>query len=313
MPTKIEFIQGQLTALHDVLRLAKAYGTPDQASKLAMDSLLREEDLLTTQLKQARMVEAGTVFELRVEGDPVVGHSVNIEFLGSLLMSFQKLMNAVAQVTISEPTARGSVADSVISQSRLRLSTTFASSFGMELTLADPQQPTLFKEGFAVAEEVCSLLNGDAEPLAALHMIAHSRIRRHYVSLMELLSKAGASVTVFTQHRPVGSRLSASQARDRVAWLELQNVSRGELAIEGALVAGNLDTGTFEIKTESGVNYQGYFSPEAAEEMRQLKLGALATATLEVTSAEHEDAAFSRQDSYRLISVRLAETSTVAR
>ncbi len=296
----------QLDDLRQVLTVARAYGTPDRASLAGMDSLLRQEASIESELKSAQMAEADTAVEVAIDGDPVRNHAISISFLGELLVKLQNLTNAVAQVLVNAQTARGNVPNNLIAQNRFELSSVFASSFGVGLRLPNDSQGSLFANNSTEtpADVVCKLFDGQDLQQDTIDVLSSSsRVRGHYASLVGLIGKQGASVVFRTQQYPIGNKISAQQARDRSSWLELLKVTSELINVEGALIGGDIETKSFRIKLESGEIFKGSVDDKVAAEMPKFSFGARVSARLEVSTSIHEEAELDLRPTYRLLSV----------
>ena len=302
--SSIREITEQYEKLKNVLAVAREYGTPDRASQFGMQALLNEESNLLGQLKLAQMTEAKTAVEVTLDGDPVREHAVSISFLGPLLVYLQSLTNAIAQVQANAQTARGTVANDLISRNRFELATVFPSSFGVGLRLPEGIQGELFRnDNDSPADVICNLLNGQTPQDNALDYLASPRVRGHYASLIELIGKQGASVTFRTRKQPLGSKLTAQQARDLGTWLDLLKTESEIHSIVGELVGGSIESKKFEIKIDNGDILRGPASEEAIRKMKAMNWGALVKAQIEIAVSTHEEADLEPRTTYRLVDI----------
>lgn len=305
-------IAEQIEKLSKVLQIAREYGTPDFASEMGMKAMLSEEARLQNLLKSAQMAEKELAVEITVDGDPVNNHAVSISFFGQLMVLTQSLTNAIAQVqSTAKTTIRARIKENLIASNRLELSTTFASSFGAGLRLSRPPQGELEFVDDSATDVLCNLLDGDPLTPDAVEFLSSPRVRGRYAEIVGLIAKQGASVTVRTQSKPQGSKLSAQQARDRIEWLDLLVINNDTITVQGQLTGGSIETKKFEIKpTDDGEVefYRGSVVDEAIAQMKRLNMGASVEATIDVSTSTHEEAALERV-AYRLLKIVSSTTS----
>ncbi len=112
---------------------AEAHGTADFASRIGLQSLLGHEQELLEELRAAEMLESGSAAELVFGGDPVRDHTIQAAFLGAMLGKVQQLVNALAQVVTSVPTARAPLPRNIVAENRLLVAGWVPSSFAVRL------------------------------------------------------------------------------------------------------------------------------------------------------------------------------------
>ena len=299
-------IQRQLADLAGVKQAAEAYGTPDPASQAGMTSLLAHEQELKAELRAAELLASNCDAEIVLDGDPVQGHAVQAGFLGSFLESLQNVVNAVAQVMTSEPTARAAIPRNIIAENRLMVVAGFESSFGLRLRVPSQEELGQMFETMSasVLKQVCQTLSEEGFGEETIRLISHSRVKKHYGDLLNLTAKAGATVCVRTRAYPYGVRLTSKQARERADWLELLQTREEETTFSGILVGGSIQSARFELKVGEEV-FRGKVSERALEQMHQARFGDEVTATVKVITATHEEAAIEPTTSYFLTSLVL--------
>lgn len=309
----IRELKEQHEKLKKVIEVATEYGTPDRASQFGMNALRQEEAHLIGAIKLAQMAEAKTAVEVAVDGDPVRDHAISIAFLGPLLVCVQGLTNAIAQVKANAQTARGNFKNDLIARNRFELATVFESSFGIGLRLPEEEQGELFKnEDNSPADIVCNLLNGTEMREDAMDFLASPRVRSHYAALVDLIGKQGASIVFRTRKYPIGSKLTAQQARDRTTWLDLLKIESETIPVDGALVGGSIESKKFEIKTDAGDIIRGNVTEAAIIQMKDMNWGAFISAQIEIAVSSHEEAELEPRTAYRLINIKRREVSVEA-
>ena len=299
-------VQRQLADLARVHRAAEAYGTPDPASQAGMNSLLAHEQELKDELHAAKLLASNCDAEIVLDGDPVQGHAVQAGFLGSFLETLQSLVNAVAQVMTSEPTARAAIPRNIIAENRLMVVAGFESSFGLRLRVPSQDELGQMFEPISatVLKQVCQTLSEEGFGEATIRLISHSRVKKHYGDLLSLTAKAGATVCVRTRAYPYGVRLTSKQARERADWMELLQTKEEETTFAGILVGGSIESARFELKVGEEV-YRGKVSEGALEQMHHARFGDEVTATVKVITTTHEEASIEPTTSYFLTSLVL--------
>ncbi len=278
----------------------------DFAAAWSFTSLEAFEEQLQKEAKAARLVENKYALEISLTGDPVNDHAVNIKFFGSLLVYAQDVLNAIAySLTGGRQTRRN-----LIPRNRLALAATgpgsFAASFTLPETVEQETLPLDLPEAETPLGLLSALLDGTIDIEDNSEVLTNPQVKAKYSQLISLLARDGASVSVYTQSNPMGVKLSAKEARDRREWLELLRSTVEEKTLSGTLVGGNIETGRFEIKSDQ-TTIRGRASDYATKQIRNIHLGAEVTATVEVTTATHEESNFIPKTSYFLKSIRVIE------
>jgi len=294
-------IREQLADLAKVKATAAAHGTPDFASRLAAQSIARQEQELREELRAAEMLESGSAAELVLDGDPVRDHMVQASFLGAVLSKLQHLVNAFAQVVTSIPTSRAPVPRNVVAENRLMVAGWAPSSFAVRLRLPTREElgQIYDTESQSVIEGVAELLAEQAPSQRTVEWLSHPRVKKHYYEFLEVVAKQGAVVKLRTPRHPFGVAVTARQARERVEWLDLLLVREQPLTITGILVGGSIETGRFEVRADEEL-YRGRASEIATLQMKGVTLGAEVRARLRVTTMVHEEGVIEPTTSYVL-------------
>lgn len=301
-PRPSSIVREQLGDLAKVQKAIEEHGVVDFASKMAMQSVQNDEAGLREELRAAEILESDHDVQLEFDGDPVVEHTVAGRFFGAFLIELQETVNALAQVQASSPTRRGGVPSTIVSENRLFFSHSFQSSFGAAFCLSPRHlQPRLFESEYpSTLDLVQSFLDGQADTSTMATYMAHPRVKAHYSSLVNLLAKNGGSVTMRSRRRPYGARLSPQQARDRAEWLEFIQSATERMTVQGILVGANIEANRFDLRTDSEVLH-GRMNGVAVDQVRSILLGRLVSATLEVETSSHEEAAIEPKVQYTLV------------
>ena len=300
-PRSTREIKRELADLATVKAKAEAHGTPDFASRIGLQSILGHEQELVEELRAAEMLESGSAAELVFDGDPVRDHTIYAAFLGAMLGKVQQLVNALAQVVTSIPTARAPLPRNIVAENRLLVAGWFPSSFAVRLRLPTREElgQLIDPESQAVLEGLAEMLGEQAPSPQTMEWVSHPRVKKHYYELLDTVAKQGAIVRLRTRRHPYGVMVSARDARDRVDWLDLLTVEEETLSLFGILVGGNIDSGRFELKVEEEM-YRGRVSDAAKARMRQITFGAEVQAKVRVTTMIHEEGATEPTTSYYL-------------
>lgn len=222
MSAQLVFLREELQELNEAIAATEEVAQEEADSfawGLSLNSLrARRKELLAeirTELADARVAE----LNLRFDGEPIQGDTVEAGFFGESLGCLQKLVFALGQALAARPTARGSIPESVMEQTRLRLASVRAGSF--TVALVGKAQPNLFGESLIqdTFESLHSLIQvGDnAEGLADLLSGLGGRVQGHYAAFLSTLTSANASAELQTWRDATTPRLvtvSAVHARN---------------------------------------------------------------------------------------------------
>ena len=212
-PRPVDVIQEQLADLAEVFGKAESFGTPDFATRLALQSLVEHRAELIDELHAAQFAESHADVELVLSGRPVQGTSVAAEVLGDFLKTIQGITLAIAQVLLGQPTSRAPVQRNVAAENTLLVMPQFVpGSFGVRLRFPSKEElgqlfdPTTGE----VIPVVRSLLALDIRRPDVLEVLSYSRVKSHYSSLLKLLSDEDVDVSIRTTYSPHAARISVS-------------------------------------------------------------------------------------------------------
>ncbi|MEO7717520.1 MAG: hypothetical protein ABIY70_15075 [Capsulimonas sp.] len=288
----------------------EAYGTLDFASSLGLKSIQCFEQQTQEELKAARLSESEYSLAVAVDGDPVRNHAINGKFFGQLLVALQDCLNSVA---LAQTRGR-ELKKNIIPGNRLVLAATGPGSFEASFILPEPEPTEESSNTLMVVEPtqtpvgiLSQLLDGTIDVDTSSEILSDTQVKSKYALLMNLISKEGAIISVRTKDDPYGVRLTTQEARDRNDWLDLLKSSIEEENISGTLIAGNIVTGRFTIKTTNGT-ISGRSSEEAAKQLKTMRLSSTVTAKIQVTTTSHQDSTFVPSISYLLLSIKEEET-----
>ena len=202
-----------------------------------------------------------------------------------------------------------------MAENRLMVSAGFLpSSFGFRCSL--PRREDLGQlyppESQAVLDALSQLLTDDLPSEYLTGLISHARVKKHYLELLEILSKNGANLRVRTKHNPYGVKLHTRQARERVEWLELLQTTEEQITFTGMLIGGNIETARFELKVGDEL-IQGKASDAAKSQLTQITFGAQVKAEVRVTTMAHEEGVIEPKTSYFLVAIAREGSSPPSR
>jgi hypothetical protein len=304
-------IEEQLRDLSHVLDAARTYGTPDAASEFGLASLIGHQQELLDEKRAAQLLASAADAEVVLEGDVTAEHEVPAGLLGGFLTHLQKLVYALAQVRTGHPTSRAPVRRDTAAEHRLLVQANFQpGSFGLRLRLPtyDELGQLFDSDASETLEMVCAALDPAAPSGHLAALLGHARVKAHYQNLMELLAKQDVGVVARTRSRPVGVRLRPTQARERLDWLDLLQVSEEEILRTGTLVGGSIERDRFELKCEDET-LSGTVTEAARAQMQRFHLGDAATVRIRVRTVEHEEVSAEPSVSYLAVEFQPAEAA----
>ncbi len=291
MPRPLGVIEEQLRDLAEVLTAARAYGTPDAASRFGMTSLLNHERELLDEKHAAELLASNADAEVSLEGDATARHEVPAGLLGDFLRFLQSLVSAVAQVRAGRPTSRAPIRHDILAEHRLLVQPAFqATSFGVRLRLPTREElgQLIETDAAETVGMVCAALDPTAPSDELADLLGNPRVKTHYQKLMDLLAKQNIGVVARTRARPRGVRIRPEQARSRLEWLALLQVSEETIQRHGLLVGGSIERDRFELKCEDET-LSGTITDAARAQMERVHLGQPVTASIRVRTVEHEE------------------------
>ena len=245
------------------------------AAGLARRSLERRLESLRTEV--ARLNDdavPGQELDVVIEGRPVLGHAIETEFMGRVLLQLQHLVRSVAASQGPQSANAGPLPSAVRRASTLHFASAFPGSFGMrleaiqeqlELNEFPPLAPT-FREVFALLH-----VEGDGSEVVARLAELGPRARATYRDLLDEFGKAGADVRVdwpgFGGVQTV--RVRATQARRM-----LDTMSRLRVHVDGRYYTGLLDQasrrrGRFGFESDEGETFDGVVESEIVDTLRE--------------------------------------------
>jgi hypothetical protein len=310
-PGLIDEIKRQLAQVERSLQEAESSGKGDFSSRMSRKSLQGLEAQMREELCAAELVASSDTAELCLDGDPVVNNQVHARFLGDFLREFQDLVYSVAQVLMGEPTSRGGIARNIIAENRLVVTGFVRGSFGVRVRLPTKEElgQMIEPDSRNVLAKVCYMLGRQTAPPDLTALVAHSRVKKHYKRLVEVIAGQNANVRIRYRENPRGVHVTSREARERSDWLDLIQTHEETITMRGILVGGNIERKRFELQAEDDT-YAGRASDDAVRQMRKLHWGDRVEASVRIITTEHEEGAFESSESYRAETFRRLEEST---
>jgi len=241
-------LRRELSELNDVVQATEAAAqdaTDAFAWDLSLQGLRSRRRQLLTEIQAACQAERVAEIQLRFEGAPVQSGTIEAGFLGEFLEYLQKLVFALGQAVASRPTARGTIPESVMERTRLRLAAVSPGSFTAEL--AGDAHPNLFGESLVQEcfDNLHSLIEtgDDAGRLADILGRLGGRVQGHYTAFLGSLTTASASVSLQTWLDATTARevtISTGRARNITDALSLLQREEERLETVGGRLIGLL-------------------------------------------------------------------------
>lgn len=251
--------------------------------RLMRESLDRRRDVLTEELRRAEDSDLVMI----LNGQPVVDHAVEVDFLVKILSPFEKAASAVAQALEDAATKAGVIPAAIRDRVAVRLQATFAGSFGLLLSgpPLDEQLMLPIDEGdlplplferaigrlMAIIEAGQDPDNFDQSILDEIGDLGQ-RSASHVVDLAKSVSAVGAPVEFLwadaghPQRRVVLSPLVATRLQEVLTHIEMAEV---EQSLRGRLVEASLVRRTFGVEDEDGNIVRGTVNPDIAHRIEE--------------------------------------------
>lgn len=277
MPRPAVVIEKQLNDLMKVKKLADEYGVHGFTDRIRMKNLAEEEARLQEELYATRLLDSGNDLEVSFDGDAVKDHTIEANFLGTVLIGVQEVTDKVTFAAGAQVSVSGTIPEEERFESKMMVVGWHASSFTVQFRLPPIKDvgDFLASERRDIALSALHELFDDATPEEKLtHLITKSAVKTAYKKLLENIANQNTTVRLRTKVNPYGAKLSAEKAEERSQWMETPEKKDKEeiITVTGILVGGNIDTHRFTIKTKGSPPYSGTVSKDAQEQMR-IKLG----------------------------------------
>lgn len=233
----------EIAATEAMINAELELGQLDPASELTVRNLRRRREELEEELNTLGD-EGISAQELDIvlSGRPVLQNAVETEFLAEVLERMQKLVRATANAVAGRRGRSGPIPREIAKQSTLRLSSTFAGSFGMRLEAIsdDPQIEAPGLNTIAPAfDALLGLFQAPADDPQLLEVLGRvgPRATSEYRKFLQHLGKKRAGVIVTwpgvstVREGVIDSRAAARLARrlDQVSHRQFGREYAGEL------------------------------------------------------------------------------------
>jgi hypothetical protein len=259
--------------LSELRSLLDRYSVKDLESFPALNLTRQALERRVTLLQEAlHVAETGTL-NFRIDGDPVVGHSIKADFVARVLTNLQESLAAVGQALQVGATARGVIQHEIREATSLRLAGTFAGSFGLilegppdveDLPLLDMmgRAPSVFEQSVLSLLDILEASSTEDYVQSVTTKIGPlgPRALGHIKSLSQTVEEAAASTELVWRHptgEPRRTTFGRQAAARLVATLASIETTIREVKIRGRLVGASMISGRFELQTESGSVLRG--------------------------------------------------------
>lgn len=284
----------QLADLASARSALESIDSPDFVTVASLASLTAHEDELKTELAAASLADAGQTMEFVLDGDAVVGHTVEASFLADMLGYFQRMLDGVAEAREGNSRTRGRVAEQIRASVRIMVADFVPGSFGVRLVMPD-QPDQLF--GDDVLESTLSLFASEPAVEDFLPLMRLPRVKANYEAMMKSLVSHQGKLAITTESR-ISVRFAAETARHRLEWIGLVETSQSPIDVSGILVGGDVERRTY-VLTVDDVHYRGKVLDIALDELRRVTLGSYVRARLlHVTKAQVDDIVIPAEEFY---------------
>ena len=298
-------VRRQLADLESTIALATGRADGSFAAKLHLLSMDRQKVRLLDELRAAELLESVADAEVLFRDGPVRGHEIEADFFGTFVTVLQKLSNAVAQALAGTPTTRAPVPRNIAAEAKVLLGVPVLGSYGLRFRF--PSKQELGQVLDTSAADVLDVLRAVFEDVIprdeARGVVALPRVRSHYTRLFRLLAEAGASATLRTRRQPFGITLHPGQARERLEWIELAQVTEARFEFKGVLTGGDLISRRFAVADDTD-RFSGRATDQAVKQLRGISLGESVVAEIREINVEREEDAAEASQSYVLERIR---------
>jgi len=246
-------------------------GIPPEASDAPFLAPYRERlHSLREELFLAQIIEdqerTSTQIHVRLEG-AANAHTAGASMIGSLLTTWQDLIDSLGQAVLGKATTRGIIPLEIRKQTNLDLEAFAPGSFVIRLIphQTDEEQLEVFHENKPLISlafaEFLALTNSVSSPenLSSTLKRVKGRVAQHFGKLLEIV-RASNTVMIATISEPGKSELQHARVTTETAvnwsnsYKEAEALTRDIYEFEGRLTGANLRTGKFELDLgEEGV------------------------------------------------------------
>ena len=236
---------------------------PDKGERLNIDTSLS----LAKGVDDAASIHR-VVSELKLLFDNPMKHTAPATLVGNILQAFQGTLDAIVHVNTSDDAKnRGRIPMSVLRQSQMQLSQTFAGSFGLRLVSSqdDDYHLGVLESALSVLSDV---IGSGVEEVALRDNLQRvsPRFASRYNFLLRFLKtySTGISLEWYAPDGATGTaRLSASQASQAVDVVgRIVETFQSFITVEGQLMGLNLGSSKFDVYIDSSTRYNGKLDSE---------------------------------------------------
>ena len=294
----LDEIRTQLTELREAKADLAPLAAISLAARLTLASLEANESALETEELAAVLVRDGHTLEVKLEGEAVIGHTIEAAFLSDVLGRFQRLLDGVAQARDGQATRAGRVPANVRGSVRMMVAAMVPGSFAVRVGIPD-QADQLF--GNDAIESTLALFAPEPEIETFLPLMRFPRVKSNFEELAKSLISNKSQFVVRTK---TGSSVlfTAQMAQNRLDWIALVETKENVLELLGVLVGGNVESKTYVLSVEDE-HYRGKVLDTALDELRRVALGSQVRAKLLRVVKEQVDGIVAPREDFYLESI----------
>lgn len=200
-PSRIQKELQQLEELmRDNRRLVGLY-PDDFGLKLNLSSLENREDDLLIEFKESSKYHHMDLFDISIEGIPVVNNSISVSAFGETLVKIQELVHEIAHVS-SAKSIRSPINKKILDASAFSIAATAAGSFRVILTTNQPQiGNSLVIDSLEKFNDLIDCVDNKELIIEQTHKLGKKSMGK-YKNLLKILFKHKIDVQLYDKVRP---------------------------------------------------------------------------------------------------------------
>jgi hypothetical protein len=284
VPRPRKIIEEHLRDVLELKTLAMEIGKNDFVGRIRMKNILRQEALLHEELCAAKMLESDDDMEFEVDGEPIQGSMIAVDFFGEFLRDVQELANQVMFYADMLSRTLKTAPENVLAESRIMFAGMHSSIFTIQLRLTPLEHlDDLFapERRKAALLDLHMLFDEKTSDQDLVDLITRSASKTSYRKFLKNISDKRAVIRFRTKVNPYGVLLTPEMAACRIGWMDVSEEKPNEIIdVTGYLTGGNIDTNRFRLQVEGLGLITGVVAKEAQGQMR-IKLGSLVRARIE--------------------------------
>ena len=320
--TASEILEAQLKALfrrsnltEDMINIQSRLSVRDPESfayKIALVSLQNRQRAIQQEIASVLHLRVQETIYLALEGERFHHHAAYIGDLSVILSTAQKMFTSIVQAITTGPTQRGPIPIAIEQMARLRLITTYPSSFGMQLEADTSVDMFGNSEVLTALDAFFALLSSGSnrEQLTERAGNLGPRVLSHYKRFVKQLANSGTSISL-SWRDPLGDTLRWEAREIELVRLhenltsiktELNHV----LVVKGWLLGASLLRNRFElVPINEELTINGRISKNAKNDVAML-FGQLCIAHI-IETLTFDDVSETQKSVFTLIAIEPAD------